>query len=722
MGLNELNLKIQYRSDNDMEMINDFYIPVLRESVVYKRAVGFFSSSSLISISKGISKLLKNGGKMKLIISPRLSKNDIEAIEKGYKSRRDVVNNNIIENFYESEEKVIKERYNYIAHLIANNQLDIKIAVLKSSNMMAMYHEKIGIMADEFGNKVAFTGSLNESEFSYNENFESIDVFSSWTNYVDKQRVEKKEEDFEKMWNNSTKKLEIYEFPEALKEKILKYKKDTVMEEEDLLVYEGSFNIKEKVEHINIPQIPKWLEVRSYQIDAYEAWEKNNYVGLLNMATGTGKTLTALYSMTNMYEKLKEKNLLVIIVCPYTHLVEQWSFDVKAFNIRPIIAFSDSKYSNWDKELDKELYRLKLGIQKFSCVLTTNGTYKTKRFQEKIKNSNNEILIIVDEAHNAGAEEFSTYLLEKIRYRLALSATPERHNDENGTNKIFSYFGSEVYSFTLERAIDEGYLTKYYYYPQIVYLTQSEREQYQEISKKIYKFFDSRTGKLKKNKTVESLLIKRARIIAGAENKIAKLEELMKGRIDSNYNLIYCGSANTSISDSNEIVRQIDAVTNLLGNSMNMKVARFTSEETMEERKEIIDSFSNGKSLQAIIAIKCLDEGVNIPSIKNAYILASSTNPREFVQRRGRVLRKFPGKEFAYIYDFITLPRTKEEVLSAKDSELKNDISLIKKELIRVKEFASLSENKRRALYEIKDILEFYDNYVINERSYEDDR
>ena len=296
---------------------------------------------------------------------------------------------------------------------------------------------------------------------------------------------------------------------------------------------------------------------------------------------------------------------------------------------------------------------------------------------------------------------------------MALSATPERHNDENGTSSILRYFRKEVFTFTLERAISEGYLTKYFYYPQIIYLTEEEREKYLKISKQIAKFMDS-NGKLKSGKTVEMLLIKRARIIAGAENKITKLKELIKDKTDSNYNLIYCGATETKENESDNLSRQITAVTKLLGNEFNMKIAKFTSEESMEERKDIINKFSNGIDLQAIVAIKCLDEGVNIPAIRNAFILASTTNPREFIQRRGRVLRKYEGKEFAYIYDFITLPRSENEIYSATSKELKSDLSLIKKELIRVREFANLAENKHRAVKNIEEILSYYDGLILD--------
>lgn len=710
MALSDHNFDIQYRSDNMDKMISEFYTPALEQAIEYKRAVGFFSSTSLSIIATGLSKLISNKGSMKLIISQRLSKEDADAIEKGYKSRNNIIEEKLIQEFKYKKTDLDKERYNYLAHLISSNKLDIKIAVIEEYKNIAIYHEKIGIIKDKFENIVAFSGSLNESRTAYSLNFESIDVYCSWINDIDEKRATQKEKDFDEMWENRTKRLKIYDFPDAVKERILQYKKDEIIPEERFIrndiIKEGNIEIS------TLPTLPKWLELRDYQKEAINAWKKSEFVGLFNMATGTGKTLTALASIVKLIECKYDENILIIIVCPYTHLVEQWKLDIKEFNINPIIAYSDHRYKDWQNELNRLIRRLKLGIVKSGCVVTTNTTYKSKKFQNEIVSMNENILIVIDEAHNAGSQQFSKYLLEKFKYRLALSATPERYNDESGTSSICRYFKREVFNFSLERAISEGYLTKYFYYPQIIYLTEEEREKYSKISKQISKYIDS-NGKVKNSEFVELLLIKRARIIAGAENKIKKLKELMSDKVESNYNLIYCGATETKESESDNLSRQITAVTKLLGNDFGMKVAKFTAEETIDERKDIIRKFSNGIDLQAIVAIKCLDEGVNIPAIRNAFILASTTNPREFIQRRGRVLRKYKGKNFAYIYDFITLPRSENQIYYASDGELKSDLSLIKKEVTRIREFANLAENKYRALKDIEEILSCYDNLIL---------
>lgn len=700
MSLADLNLKIQYRSDNEYEIVKDFYIPTLSKAIIYKRAVGFFSSSALINLSKGLSQLLKNDGQIKIIVSERLSEEDIEAIKLGYKSRNLILEEKMMNKFYEPKSILEEERLNYLANLIARNSLNIKVAVIENKSDMSLYHEKIGIISDEYGNKVAFTGSLNESEFAYEQNFESIDVYCSWKNDTELERTKLKETNFDNMWDNKTNNLKIYDFPEAVKKRILKYRKPIIRSEVELI---ESDNRVDHFKRSEKPCYPGWFKIREYQREAIKEWKNNKFVGLLNMATGTGKTLTALSAIKELAESQNEP-LLVIIVCPYTHLVEQWKDDVISFNINPIIAYSNLQYKRWKEDLEKLLYRLDLEIKKFGCVLTTNSTYKSDAFQNIIKIFDKDILLVIDEAHNAGAYEFKKVLLPKIKYRLALSATPIRHFDEDGTKELIKYFDKEVYTFDLKRAIEEGFLTKYYYYPIIVSLTDKERRDYAELSKKIAKAIAR--NKSEKSKSLDMLLIKRAKILAAAENKLIKLKELMKNKKDTFYNLVYCGAVN--YIENGESIKQIDKVCDILGSDLGMKVAKFTSEESNDKRKSIINNYKDGESLQVIAAIKCLDEGVNIPSIRSAYILASSSNPREFIQRRGRVLRKSEGKSYAYIYDFIVLPREKSEIPLLTADEIKCDKSMIKKEFDRVEEFAKLAENKNRALRELDPIIEYY--------------
>ena len=224
------------------------------------------------------------------------------------------------------------------------------------------------------------------------------------------------------------------------------------------------------------------------------------------------------------------------------------------------------------------------------------------------------------------------------------------------------------------------------------------------------------------------LALARARLVAGAEDKITKLEEYIRPYLHDRHILVYCGATKllrenqdfTTVDD--EDLRQIDVVTDLLGNKLNMKVSQFTSKEDVEEREILKREFADGDTLQALIAIKCLDEGVNIPKIKVAFILASTTNPKEYIQRRGRVLRLAEGKEYAEIYDFITLPRPLDDVPSLTVEQMKKELSLVKNELCRAEEFARIAMNMVEAesvLDEIKKAYSINDNLITFEEDFD---
>ena len=319
--------------------------------------------------------------------------------------------------------------------------------------------------------------------------------------------------------------------------------------------------------------------------------------------------------------------------------------------------------------------------------MTTNVTFASPDFQEKIDKIKSPILLVVDEAHNFGARSYAKHLNERFTYRLALSATLERHRDEEGTALLYSFFGKKCIEYPLERAIDEDKLTPYKYYPVLVYLSELELESYEQLSYEMSKcMIKDKHGKYKLNKQGEILALKRSRVVAGAMQKLEALKREITSYKDDNNILVYCGAtrviddSDTSSDDESDI-RQIEAVTKILGNELNMSVARFTSEENMEERALIKEHFQDGGKLQAIVAIKCLDEGVNIPGIRTAFILASTTNPKEYIQRRGRVLRKADNKPFAEIYDFVTLPRPLDSVSGLTIEQANRDKTLVKMSL-----------------------------------------
>ena len=414
MSLLDVNLKKEYRSPRD-DIVNEFYIPLLKESVLYKRSVGFFSSSSLLEISYGITKLINNRGKIQLIVSPNLSEEDIDAINKGYEIRENVIERALLQYITEPHNYFEEERLNLLATLIAEEKLDIKIAFSLKNQRLGLYHEKLGLMYDNENNVIAFSGSMNETENAFINNYEIVDVFTSWE---DKDRVEIKERAFDKLWDNNDPSAVICEFPKVAKNKILSYKKENV--DWDIDQKEFAQKIKETIKSekidklkavTNSPEIPAGVSLHDYQKEAIQEWKNNNYCGIFDMATGTGKTYTGLGAITQLYKDMKGK-MAVIIVCPYQHLVDQWVEDILDFNINPIIGHSSSEQRDFKQRFKMAIMDYNLGVRNFFCFVCTNGTFATEYIQNQINNIRGNVLLVVDEAHNFGATNLKKTLIQ----------------------------------------------------------------------------------------------------------------------------------------------------------------------------------------------------------------------------------------------------------------------------------------------------------------------
>lgn len=732
MSLQNVSIKNEYRSLID-NVVQDFYIPLLEQAKVYKRAVGFFSSSSLVEITKGIASMAANGGKIQIVASPYLSEEDIEAIQKGYADRNSIIEGAVLRQITgENTDYYSMQRLNLLACLIADGVLDIRIAYTEDKNGIGMYHEKMGVIEDDEGNVVAFSGSMNESATAMSINYETIDVFKSWGDQNEIERVRLKQNAFFSIWNDSEPNIKVLEFPSISQALIDKYKRAAPNFDVDKEQFPPKGKRTRTFRDGEVafatsavgPRIPENVTLHDYQRDAIASWVGENYHGIFDMATGTGKTFTGLGAISKLSEDLNDK-LAVIIVCPYQHLVEQWVEDIVRFNMKPIIGYSSSPQKDWKQRLSKAVRDQKLRADKsFFCFVCTNATFTNDHVQEQISKIHSPVLLVVDEAHNFGAASYARLLDDRFTYRLALSATLERHRDEEGTEILYSFFGKKCIEYPLERAIYEDKLTPYKYYPVVVHLNDDELAGYEQLSYEMSKcIIKGKNGKYKLNKYGEILALRRARIVAGASEKLDALREEIKPYIHDNNILVYCGATNVldessdcSAQDAGD-VRQIEAVTRILGIEFGMDVAQFTSRENMETRASIKEQFQRGDRLQAIVAIKCLDEGVNIPGIRTAFILASTTNPKEYIQRRGRVLRKAPNKPYAVIYDFVTLPRPLDSVSSLTSEQAQRDLALVRNELARIKEFGRLSQNSMEANNLIWDIQDAY--HITDEESEE---
>lgn len=700
MSLRDIQIDSEYRTLS-CDMANDFYIPMLGEAIFYKRAVGFFSSSALAAISAGIYELYENGGKIQLIASPRLSLEDIEAINDGYQKREEIIKGALKRELEDCTDFCQQNRLNLLATLIAKGILDIRIAVTIGKKGIGMYHEKMGLIEDIEGNIVAFSGSMNETDTAIHDNYEAIDVFCSWIS-TDNKRVERKNQAFTKMWDGLDENICVMKFPEIEKEFIEKYQMGDI-DAKSLKEGWAAYHVKPTFGLVK----PEWLNLYDYQQEAIKNWQANDYCGIFDMATGTGKTLTALGAVAELCKNVKR--LAVIIVCPYQHLVEQWVEDIRAFGANPIIGYSGSSYTNYKRELKNRIFNFNYKITDFFCFITTNASFMSKAINGEIRKLTQDTILVVDEAHNFGAKNLQNTLQLDFTYRLALSATLERQGDEDGTTVLKNFFGNKCIEYGLERAIAEKKLTPYYYYPVIVYLTDEELEKYQLYTSKIIQNIVRRKDKTIVTNLAKEFMLKRARLVAGASEKIEKLREMANDFKNEKNMLIYCGATNVQGNDksSDEDIRQIDYISRMLNFDFGMHTAQFTSREDSNERKRRLEEFQDGE-IQALIAIKCLDEGVNVPAIKTAYILASTTNPKEYIQRRGRVLRLYPGKEAAYIYDFITLPRELTTVENTSAELAKSERALVVKEIKRMREFCHISLNPYETQMLIMDLRDIY--------------
>lgn len=657
-------------------LVDEFFTPALTCSVRYDRGVGFFSSGWLRIASQGMVAFGANGGRSRWVTSPILDEHDWDAMRTGDSARSDAVLRAVLErNIGDLAAALEKDTLSALAWMVADEVLDFKLALPHNKLDRGDFHDKFGVFSDLEGNQVSFNGSYNDS-IQGTRNYESIKIFCSW-NPAFAPLVTADANRFERLWNNLDPNVRVFELPEAARQAILRLRSSDRPYPEPEWVRLRRLEESKPEYQPSRPKLPQDLVLRDYQTAAIEAWFAHNCQGLLEMATGTGKTITALAASAQLFER--EGRLAVIIAAPYQHLVDQWHEEARSFGYTPVLAYQSK--SQWLSDLNALVMEFNSGYRQFISVITTHSTFISPEFQSSIARLGEPSLLIADEAHHLGAERSRINYPYQVPFRLALSATPDRWFDDIGTEALRAYFGETVFSFPLEDAIGVS-LTPYYYHPHLVYLTGEEMECYEELSAKIAKLMgrDDERGQ----EVLKMLLIRRAELLNKAENKLTVLGQLVDKEDHIERALFYCAPG------------QIDDVMRLLGWEKGLLVHQFTAEEDTKERQQLLTDLAHG-NLQALVAMKCLDEGVDVPSTRTAYLLASSSNPREFVQRRGRVLRKAPGKEYSVVHDLITLPPT--AWADSQDSPtFQSERSIIRRELQRLREFADPALNKHQAM------------------------
>jgi superfamily II DNA or RNA helicase len=705
MSLKEIqkDLKQEYRSDED-NIHRDFYVPCLTHSVKYDRAVGYFTSDSMALVARGLVNFVKSPNSlMRLVASPVLNEEDARAISSIPSSEQLVLISQMVK---ESLEKAIaqaaRKHLEFLSWMIHSGKLQVKLAFRK--NHIGIFHEKIGIFTDADGDSVVFAGSMNETGAGMVNNFESFDVYRQPD---DDSRVRQKRDHFEKLWSNSQNNLQVIDFTSATEDLLKRYRRPDYrppIVEAELFDLEKINPVKQRqnfVAKISKLSRPSGCDARPHQKPAINNWRTNSYRGILEMATGTGKTLTALFcleDLQNIYPKL-----LVVIVAPYKHLCEQWAKDIVRFNIQPIKCF-DSR-DQWYDDLNQTIERLKCRESGTMVVCVTNSTFQSKDFLNLITNSSIPSCIIGDEVHNLGAKQISEILPKNFQFRIGLSATPVRMGDEEGTESIFDYFGNIIHTVTLDEAITRGILTPYEYTPIFVNMTKGEGVKYAALTARYARLASSKDPKLLKQ--AEQILFERANLIGAAFNKTeALVNQLFKTPLSRG--LIYCSQGSVYNENGEIIGSHIDTIVERLRNlNPPVEISQFVHDVSDTDRAKLINEVTSGQ-IQGLAAIRCLDEGVDVPELQQAFILASSKNTRQYIQRRGRLLRRADNiqKEKAFLYDFIVVPPDFDP--NSKQSLQGWETSLLTSELERFKEFARIALNKDILELQLTDLKEKY--------------
>lgn len=701
-----------------------FFGEVIPLSKKIQFKLGYFSSNSISTLSYGFAQFIYNGGTIDFLINHFLSEGDYKLLNNDFvldEGFYNSIENNIIRDLEKLNDILTKKQvdhfYNCLRYLIDNNRVKITPVTTKSGEIS---HYKEALFWDFEGNIINIVGSCNFTYKGIVCNGESFIINRSWGEAAEKANIQHELIDYEKIFKKESKEfvyLQADKLINIIKEKSVPLSTKQLLEEElnlvnvdsetytleEVKIKEVNNKLKEKFEKtvVDILTKPKFPfgKPRDYQTKAYQNWVDNNKCGLFAMATGTGKTLTALNCVLNEYNS--NNFYKAIIVVPTKALVKQWEEEVRAFNFENIISTHSNK--DWKNSLQRYVTRSILDQNKNIILITTYSTFNRDSVQNFIKSVKGleSFIYIADEAHNIGSPKTLKNLPLGIKNRIGLSATPDRVYDEIGSKMLYNFFNSHppkyTFRYTMKEAIDAGVLCKYDYYPIFIDLTYLEMREYNEITRELRKFIDTETGKYKEEAQMK--LLQRKRIIHKAVNKknalVNLLDELkQKKKLDYTFVFVPEGyERDYSEIDDYEIDKEdahiIDEYAEIF---KNRKYSFYKYLGGIEDSDEVLKNFANG-DIQVLLSMKCLDEGVDIPRAEHAIFCSSTGNPRQFVQRRGRVLRKSKGKEKAYIWDMIVTPP-----ISNGDS-FNTERNLFLSEVKRIVNFAALADNQIEILY-----------------------
>lgn len=675
-----LKLKADYNSLTD-NVYDEFFNKILNSAKQYYRMGGGFSSRNFALCAEGLQEFIQNDGMMKLVLMPEFTEDDVDSINKGVKDAAELISECWIKEFSEIHEKFVHDHTKALAWMLANGNLEIRIVVPINPEGSIISHTALrgsqvfkqatGIFWDKDDNAISFSGDVNLDDELLGEYYR-FRVYRS-TDASENKYLEKDFEEFIRYWEGEESRGEIswktISLPDAIKHNLIKIAPKS----------------KSEIKLTNIPRL------RPYQKEAIQKWSENGNMGMFEMATGTGKTFAAI----GCIDKIMKNNekVLVVIVCPFDNLERQWKKELERWDLDSSVTSGNPR---WHQNMRDGISLLKTsGSQSIMIIITTYVTFSSTKFIKAVRESGVKTMLIADEVHNAGSSKNAFGLIGSYDCRLGLSATLERYFDPEGTETIEAFFGKTVYDLDLETAIQKQFLVSYYYHPIYVDLNDEEYERYEALTLTIARLWDSKSPK--DREILEMALLKRARIIRDAEMKLEKFAEWVDGHGDAmRYSLAYCSE------------KQMPAVKKILNeNGIINREITAKNPANPKQRIEIIDKFSSGH-YSTIVANRVLDEGADIPAAKNCVMLASTGNPKQFIQRRGRVLRKFGGtygdgskKEHANIYDILVIPDISP---GYTEDVIRTERQIVSSQIRRQEEMARIAINQDVCMNEIEKI------------------
>lgn len=706
--LNQIKFKPVYISKETPGPI-DFFQSALNESTYLDIGLGYFSTAAFNVLSCGFARFISNGGKMRMYINQDLTEEDYNLLRRGKEPEFD---KRLVSSFEQMKKtfSVYNEHFfSCLSYLISVSRLEINIIVPISEGIA---HEKFGIFKDDEGNKVSFIGSLNFTRSAFLKNQESIDCSCSWKGQDSIEKIESYERRWQKVWSRQDPNVRVFDAPLFCREVMKEYPKrelnEIIRAEEALIKQIKIKQLMEQEEEIlnnsahRGPHFPDSYPngPLPYQTEAYLNWKKHNSQGIFAMATGTGKTVTSLNCALEEYSNDGFYHLIIAV--PSKALIEQWEKEVKRFGFGDNIILVGSMNPNWRKDIGTLRLHLSINDKLNYVIIVTYDSLVGKAFQQAIPYLSKNAILIADEVHNVGAAGTIPFFERMtITRRIGLSATPDRAYDEEGTQRVAEVFNESeppyVYEFTMEQAIFGPIkrLCHYDYYPRVAYLNDEEMAQYIKITRQIIMLNvnDESPAELKQRR--DSLLIKRKRILHKCAQKTQVFLDILQeiGEERLKYTFVYCPEGNKqdgdlSSDEAKRLIEEIIAEAKKRHPKKNFSV--YLGETSSEQRRALLSAFEEG-DVDAIFAMKCLDEGIDVPRAEIGIFLSSTGNPRQFIQRRGRLLRVHPDKVKAKIFDIIVSPDFHSRHYDRSVFELERQ--LVEKELIRVAHFAKLADN-----------------------------